>query len=110
MAQRLRDKMSMAIDNIDPMLVKPAEIGSLMRVASELERKARVDEIAQDEMRLDMVRGAEGNPDLKNSPTKTSDMAEVLSILMSSGALGSATQVGVRETVTREIVAKNEEE
>ena len=105
MAQRLRDKLSAAIDNIDPTMVKPSEISSLMRVATELEAKARVDEIAQDEMRRDMLHGVE-NPNLKKTPTKTDDLSEVVSILMQAGALGSITQIGVRETTTREVVAK----
>lgn len=105
MAQRLRDKMSMAIDNIDPAFVKPSEIGQLMRVATELERTARVDEMAQEEMRNDMLRGGDENPELKKSPTKTSDLSEVISILAASGALG---QLGYRETVTKELVVKED--
>ena len=105
MAQRLRDKMSKAIDNIDPAIVKPSELGQLMRVATELERTARVDEMAQDELRLEMLRGGEENPGLKKSPTKINDLSEVISILAASGALG---QIGYRETVTKEIVVKEE--
>lgn len=109
MAQRLRSKMSMAIDQIDPMTVKPAEIGSLMRVATELERKAQIDAMSQDEIRREMVRSDGEGLEVKKSPTKQSDMAEVLNILMATGALGPA-QVGMRETVTREVVVKNESE
>lgn len=105
MAQRLRDKMSAAIDNIDPAFVKPSEIGSLMRVAAELERTARVDEMAQEEIIRDMSRGVDENPELKKSPTKVSDLSEVVGILMSSGALG---QIGYRETVTKELVVKED--
>ena len=109
MAQRLRHKMSLAIDNIDPMSLKPSDLTSLLKLSSELERKARIDEIAQDEMLRDMSRDVE-NPNIKKSPTKQSDMAEVVQILLSSGALGSITQIGVRETTTREIVAKSDDE
>lgn len=109
MAQRLRDKMSIAIDRIDPLTVKPAEIGSLMRVATELERKAQIDAMAQDEMRREMIKSDGEGLEVKKSPTKQSDMAEVLNILMATGALGP-TQVGMRETVTREVVVKNESE
>lgn len=107
MARRLRDKMSTAIDNIDPYTVKPSEIGSLMRMATELERTARVDEMSQDEIRRDLVRFDGESPEVKKSPTKQSDMAEVLNILVNTGALGPV-QVGLRETVTREVVVKEE--
>lgn len=109
MAQRLRDKMSLAIDQIDPLTVKPAEIGSLMRVATELERKAQIDAMAQDEIRREMIKSDGEGTEVKKSPTKQSDMAEVLNILVATGALGPV-QVGVRETVTREVVVKNESE
>lgn len=104
MAQRLRDKLSKAIDLVDPAALKPSDLASLMRLSSDLERKARVDEIAQDEMRLDVVRGVEDNPDLKKSPTKTEDLSEVVKILMSAGALGDITHIGVRKTETTEVL------
>lgn len=104
MAQKLRDKMAAAIDNIDPMALKPGEIATLFKLSAELERKARVDEITQDEMLRDMAHGGE-NPNLRKSPTKQSDLGEVLNILMTAGALGDITHIGVRETTTREVVA-----
>jgi hypothetical protein len=104
MSERLRDKLSVAIDSIVPETLKPGEIATLVKVVNELERKARIDEIAQEELIRDMSRGVE-NPNLKKSPTKTDDLSEVISILTKAGALGAVTQIGVRETTTREIVA-----
>ena len=111
MAQRLRDKLSVAIDRIDVATLKPSELGSLLKVATELERKARVDEASVDEMRRDMLKDVE-NPNLKKSPTKQSDLSEVVSILMGAGVLGSVTHIGVRETTTttREFVAKDDKD
>lgn len=106
MAQRLRDKLSMAIDSIDPMALKPGDIASLARLSTELERKARVDEIDQDAVRRDMLRDQE-NPELKKSPTKSNDLSEVLSILVQSGVFGENPTVGVRKT--EEIVVKGGE-
>lgn len=108
MAQAIRGKLSRAIECINPETVKPSEIASLMRTATELERKARVDELAQEEIVRDMAKGNGENPELKKSPTKESDLGEVVSILLQAGALGSVTQIGVRETTTREIVAKDD--
>lgn len=105
MARRLRAKMSTAIDCIDPATLKPSDLNSLLKTVAELERNARVDTLAQDEMLRDMSRDTE-NPNIKKSPTKQSDLTEVVQILLSSGALGSITQIGVRETTTKELVVK----
>lgn len=103
MAAKLRAKLSTAIDQIDPMALKPGEIASLARLASEMERKARVDTIAQEEMRRDLVSGGE-NPELKKSTTSTSDLSEVVGILMKAGVLGDVTTLGVKETKTTQVV------
>lgn len=103
MAARLRQKLSVAIDQIDPALLKPGEIASLAKLATEMERKARIDTIAQEEMRRDMLTDAE-NPELKKSPTKSNDLSEVVGILLKAGALGDITTIGVKETKTTQVV------
>lgn len=100
MAARLRAKLSTAIDLIDPAALKPSEVASLARLASEMERKARVDTIAQEEIRRDMMTDTE-NPELKKAPTKQSDLSEVVGILLKAGALGDITQIGVKQTETK---------
>lgn len=104
MAARLRAKLSTAIDQIDPALLKPGEIASLAKLATEMERKARVDTIAQEEMRRELMIDTE-NPELKKNPTKSSDLSEVVSILMKAGALGDVSAIGVRQTT--EVVVKD---
>lgn len=105
MAARLRQKLSVAIDQIDPALLKPGEIASLAKLATEMERKARIDTIAQEEMRRDMLTDTE-NPELKKSPTKTNDLSEVVGILLKAGALTGLEGVGIRKTETTEVVIK----
>lgn len=100
MAARLRAKLSSAIDMIDPMSLKPGEIASLARLAGDMERKARVDTIAQEEMRRDLMTDTE-NPELKKAPTKQSDLSEVVGILLKAGALGDITQIGVKQSETK---------
>lgn len=111
MAARLRAKLSTAIDQIDPWALKPSEIASLARMATDMERKARIDTIAQDEMRRELLVDNE-NPELKKSTTSQNDLGEVLSILMKAGVLGDVGAVGVRQTKqtiqTTEVVVKNE--
>lgn len=103
MAAKLRQKLSTAIDMIDPRALKPGEISSLARLATEMERKARVDTIAQEEMRREMITETE-NPELKKSTTKSNDLGEVVNILLKAGALGNITTIGVKETKTTQVV------
>lgn len=107
MAARLRGKLSQAIDAIDPLSLKPSELASLAKLATDMERKARIDTIAQEEMRRELIVDTE-NPDLKKSPTKQSDLSEVVGILLKAGALGDITQIGVRQTQTTEVIMKEE--
>lgn len=102
MAAKLRAKLSTAIDSIDPCSLKPSEIASLAKLSADMERKARIDTIAQEELRRDSMIDTE-NPDLKRSPTKQADLSEVVGILLKAGALGDITQVGVRQTKTTEV-------
>ena len=110
MASKLRDKLVVAIDSIDPVGLKPGEINSLMKTMAELERKARTDTMAVEAMRADGFVDAD-NPELKKSPTKQGDLGEVLSILMKAGALGDMSALGVRTTETKvtEIIAKGDD-
>lgn len=108
MAQRIRNKMSVAIDAIQPETLKPSELASLMKLATDLERKAQLDTAQLEEQRRDLVVDAE-NPNIKKSPTKQGDLGEVVKILLNAGALGSVTQIGVRETTTREVIARDDD-
>ena len=100
MAARLRAKLSTAIDMIDPAALKPGEVASLARLAGDMERKAHIDTIAQEEMRRELLTDTE-NPELKKAPTKQSDLSEVVGILLKAGALGDITQIGVKQTETK---------
>jgi ribosomal protein L32 len=112
MAAKIRDKLNTAIELIDPMALKPGEIASLARLASDMERKARIDTIAQEEIRRELVVDTE-NPELKKAPTKQSDLSEVVGILLKAGALGDITQIGVKQTETKttttQVVVQDEE-
>lgn len=103
MAAKLRSKLSAAIDMIDPMSLKPGEIASLAKLATDMERKARTDTIAQEDMCRDVMVDTE-NPGIKKSPTKQADLSEVVGILLKAGALGDITTIGVRQT-TEVVVA-----
>ena len=101
MSRKLREKLNTAIDLVEPAALKPSDIVALAKLAADMERKAQTDTMAQEDMQRELARGTE-NPELKKSPTKQSDLGEVVQILLQAGALGSVTQIGVRET--REVV------
>ena len=104
MSARIREKHRAAIAMLNPAELAPKDINALFKTAAELERKARVDSIEQGEL-LQELNSDHEHPELKKSPTKFGDLGEVVSILLNAGALGSVTQIGVRET--REVVVKD---
>lgn len=106
MAATLRSKLKTAIDNIDPFSLDPKDINSLLKTATELEKKARLDNVEQEILLRDSAAASLSteSPDLKVSQTKRDDMGEVLSILLAAGALGDVTQVGLRKTETTEVI------
>lgn len=108
MAARLRNKLSTAIDNLDPRAIKPSEISALAKLATDLERKARLDTIDQEALQREMHVDTE-NPELKKSPTKQNDLSEVVQILLKAGVLGDITTIGVKETKTTQVVVGDSE-
>ena len=107
MAARLREKLSAAIDLVNPATLKPSDLNSLLKTAAELEKKAHLDTTAITEQAIE-ERASVENPELKKSTTKQSDLGEVVSILLQAGALGDITQIGVRKTETTEVVVKGD--
>jgi hypothetical protein len=109
MAKRLRNKLSDAINSIDPRGLKPSELSSLLKVMNELERQARIDEIAQQEMIQELSQGPDENPELRKSLTKKEELSDVIAILLKAGAL-DGVQMGVRQvkTETTEVVMGGE--
>lgn len=101
MATVLRDKLKVAITNLNPDELAPKDINSLMKLTTELERKARLDNITQEEAKQPMLVTNE-NPYLKKTETKPDHLKEVVDILVKSGAL-----VGVRRTETTEVMVDN---
>lgn len=110
MASKLRAKLNVAIDELRPEELKPGEINSLMKTMAELERRAQIDTMTVESQQSEGFVDAD-NPELRKSPTKHNDLSEVVSILLSAGALGDITQIGVRQTETKvtEIVTKNDD-
>jgi hypothetical protein len=103
MSDRLNEKLSKAIDILDPYQLTPREIATLFKTAAELERKARLDQPVVDNSLLVL---GDDNPDLKKMDVKSESITEILQILGKAGALNN---IGVRQTVTTEVVVKGDE-
>lgn len=102
MATRLNDKLSKAIDMLDPYSISPRELNSLFKTAAELERKARIDTPAETGVTL-----LDDNPSLKKTDIKTENITEILTVLGKAGVLDN---IGVRQTVTTEVVVKSDDD
>lgn len=98
MAQALNEKLATAINAIDPYELEPKDIKGLLQLSAELERKARLHN--PDVLRPEL---ADENPNLKESPTKTEDLKEVLDILVKANVFKA---IGVKKTTTTEVVVK----
>jgi ribosomal protein L32 len=100
MAVKIRDKLNKAIDNIKPEQLEVKDIQGLFKLVTEIERKARLDDVTM--VATSVVK--DDNPELKKSPTKTSDLKEVVDILAKAGVLNG--NFGIKQTTTTEIVTK----
>lgn len=103
MAKRLNDKLSCAIDMIDPAEIKPKDLPSLMKTAAELERKAHLDEIVQEGQMSEEITGVASTSGKKTEKQQTQeDMKEIVAILAQAGVLEGitiekTTKVSVKE-------------
>lgn len=97
MALTLQNKLQQAINNLDPLLLKPSEITSLMKAATELERRIK-------EATPEKVEGTMADTSVKQKAlTKAEDIGEVVDILTKTGMLPHA--LAVEQTTTTRIVA-----
>lgn len=100
MAAKLQGKLDQAIDMIDPGMLKPAELNSLLKTMAELEQKAHLN---NDSVQADtkIIIGTKGK-DEKDVTTSRDDISEILSILDGSvgGLAGLRGPIGVEKTTT----------
>lgn len=99
MAQTIQDKLKVAIDNLQPELLKPGEIVNLFKVATELER--RVTTYVDEKIESTLL-------ETKNkqvTTTRPEDLSEVVAILQKTGLLEGKV-IGVEQT-TR-LIAKED--
>lgn len=98
MAQRLHDKVSAAIDEIDPTLLRPGEIVQLAKFGTALEKHIT----EQHEEKVEST--AVDTKSQVKQRTKAEDLAEVMAILKQTGVIDPSV-VGVEQKTT--ILVKN---
>ena len=97
MANTISEKLEIAIDNINPMALKPKEIQGLFKMSVEIERKARLDD-------PDLLKPVIVDDQVKAKPTKTEDLAEVVDILTKAGLLSGVRQITETKQITEVVV------
>lgn len=99
MAQMLDDKIRVAIEKINPNSLEVKDIAQLLKLSSDLERKARVDTVAAELIIAEHTQ-VDTAPEVKKEVTKQSDLGEVLAVLNKAGVLlpGSGNKVGIKQT------------
>lgn len=103
MAKTINEKLGKAIQNIDPEALRPGEIVSLFKIATELERK--ITTYVEDAV----VQPAIGEKDTKQQTmTKVEDLDEIVGILQKAGVF-KGKQIGI-EHATRIIVNGDEKD
>lgn len=108
LARKLRAKIKEGIDKLIPETMRPSEIASLVKVASELERKARLDSISQDTI-LREIQAANDNPETKAELASAADVKEILKILSEAGAL-EGSSIGIKQGDTEVAIMPNNTE
>lgn len=112
LASKMADKISKALEALDPAFMKPNEITQMVKAMTEMERKAKADLVDVEEQKLSIVKPntAAG---LKKTEVKTSDLGEIVGVLAQAGVLGDITRIGVKQTdssgVSTELVAETSE-
>lgn len=97
LAISLQDTLQKAIANLDPLLLKPSEITSLLKASTELERRIK-------EAAPQRVEGTMADTTVKQKAlTKAEDIGEVVDILTKTGMLPGT--LAVEQTTTTRIVA-----
>lgn len=94
MAQRLQEKVSAAIDEIDPSLLRPNELVALAKFGAELERN--ITTYHEEKVESTQVAATEQ----VKQRTKAEDLQEVMAILQQTGVMPSGKVVGIEQKTT----------
>lgn len=102
MAKTIQEKLSSAIDQLDPSLLRPNEIVSLLKASTDLEQRLR----ATREEKVEST--ALETKSIVKPKTKAEDLQEVLEILQSTGVMPSGKKVVGVENKTTVLIKEDE--
>ena len=103
MATKLQKKIDLAIGYLNPADMKPSEISSMLKLATEIEAKAR---LSGADLYKPVIMD-DGNPELKQLPTDKGDIKQIVSILQAAGVIPKNATVGIE--TTQRIMVKGED-
>lgn len=95
LARKMSEKASEALKYLDASTMSAKDITSMLRTMVDIENKARLDQLQNDE-KLAEVNSAAENPNLKTVESKQSDLGEIVGVLAAAGVLGDITRIGVK--------------
>lgn len=95
LARKMSEKASEALKYLDASTMSAKDITSMLRTMVDIENKARLDQLHNDE-KIAEVNSAAENPNLKTVESKQSDLGEIIGVLASAGVLGDITRIGVK--------------
>lgn len=91
MASKINEKLAQAIEKLDVENIKPSDFKGLMQMATDLERKSRIDVIDAEKL----VPKESSTMEKPVEKTSHSDLQQVLEILQATGVLKT---VGIKQT------------
>jgi hypothetical protein len=95
MAKSLNEKLAQVIENLDVENVTPAQLSSLMKMATDLERKARLDTVVTDGRIADVRDEMHGkDTGVVEKAAKREELQQVVDILAKAGVLGALVGAG----------------
>ena len=100
---------SEALKYLDASTMSAKDITSMLRTMVDIENKARLDQLQNDE-KLAEVNSAAENPNLKTVESKQSDLGEIIGVLASAGVLGDITRIGVKAGRTEVVAEVNKQQ
>lgn len=109
LARKMSEKASEALKYLDASTMSAKDITSMLRTMVDIENKARLDQLQNDE-KLAEVNSAAENPNLKTVESKQSDLGEIIGVLASAGVLGDITRIGVKAGHTEVVAEVNKQQ
>lgn len=108
MAKNLTDKLDEYIEGLSTEEINVNSLPALMKMATELEKQARIDKIDAEDTGKPGIDG--DNPMLKKVDVKQKDVTDILQVLKGAGIVGAGSKIGVETKDGERIMIENKDE